>query len=188
VVAGGIKNFGWSQCQFFFAEMSKTAYAQAAIDVCHNVSKTFIADLKTIKVKEFPTQERIKELKKQLWWEKDPFDQLQELLGGLVVGTHVVAPPDDAGSMIAATIIKKPGMFLYAVADSKEIQLELGKVGDCHNNISNLGKAKKIDLAFCGYALSSDGLWRFHSWGVANGKVVETTEKRLIYVGVCIHL
>jgi hypothetical protein len=35
-----------------------------------------------------------------------------------------------------------------------------------------------------GYALSSDGLWRQHSWAMAgDGGVVETTEERLLYFG-----
>lgn len=36
-----------------------------------------------------------------------------------------------------------------------------------------------------GYALSDDGLWRQHSWGLeADGVVVETTFERRSYVGI----
>jgi hypothetical protein len=37
-----------------------------------------------------------------------------------------------------------------------------------------------------GYALTGDGLWRQHSWGVdaADGRVIETTVRRVRYYGV----
>src|SRR5262249_24384023 len=36
-----------------------------------------------------------------------------------------------------------------------------------------------------GYALSADGLWRQHSWGVdvEDGRILETTERRVRYYG-----
>ena len=38
-------------------------------------------------------------------------------------------------------------------------------------------------MAVYGYALSGDGLWREHSWLLADKAVVETTESRLLYHG-----
>jgi hypothetical protein len=37
-----------------------------------------------------------------------------------------------------------------------------------------------------GHALSTDGLWRQHSWGVVaeDGRIVETTERRVCYYGI----
>lgn len=35
-----------------------------------------------------------------------------------------------------------------------------------------------------GYALSGDGLWRQHSWGVLRDGIFETTETRLKYFGI----
>ena len=34
-----------------------------------------------------------------------------------------------------------------------------------------------------GYALSVDGLWRQHSWGVARDLIIESTEARVKYFG-----
>jgi hypothetical protein len=57
-----------------------------------------------------------------------------------------------------------------------------GDDGECHRNVAILW----IDAIGTGYALSDDGLWRQHSWGVDRaGTVVETTTiRRLAYVGV----
>lgn len=55
----------------------------------------------------------------------------------------------------------------------------------CHDNCYELYKSKKIEKVCCGYALSDDGLWRFHSWGKKkNGTIVETTCPRLLYFGL----
>lgn len=55
----------------------------------------------------------------------------------------------------------------------------------CHENVSELWLEKKSGLVGIGvgYALSSDGLWRRHSWGSRDGEVVETTEPRTRYFG-----
>lgn len=65
--------------------------------------------------------------------------------------------------------------------------LQPGEDGSCHENVAILwvdGAAAEVGT---GYALSEDGLWRQHSWGVdADGTVIETTEERLRYVGVAL--
>lgn len=35
-----------------------------------------------------------------------------------------------------------------------------------------------------GYALSADGLWRQHSWGILRDGILETTERRIKYFGL----
>ena len=35
-----------------------------------------------------------------------------------------------------------------------------------------------------GYALSDDGLWRQHTWGILRDGILETTEARIEYFGL----
>lgn len=54
----------------------------------------------------------------------------------------------------------------------------------CHSNVADLWESKGGRLKICtGYALSYDGAWRQHTWGLWKGKIVETTEKRIAYFG-----
>ncbi len=55
----------------------------------------------------------------------------------------------------------------------------------CHRNVSRLWRRKRSGLIGIGtgYALSSDGLWRQHSWGMGRLGIVETTEARMKYFG-----
>ncbi|MFC7246118.1 hypothetical protein ACFQO7_26885 [Catellatospora aurea] len=60
-----------------------------------------------------------------------------------------------------------------------------GDVGECHRNVAMLWIDRTIDSIGTGYALSDDGLWRQHSWGIdAEGALVETTDERRAYVGI----
>jgi hypothetical protein len=56
----------------------------------------------------------------------------------------------------------------------------------CHTNAAMLlvRTSGLVRIAF-GYALSTDGLWRQHSWGVdaEDGRIIETTERRVRYYG-----
>ena len=66
--------------------------------------------------------------------------------------------------------------------------LQLGEPSQCHANSSYLWNANRDKLRICtGYALSRDGIWRQHSWCIwaksGINKIVETTEKRLLYYG-----
>jgi hypothetical protein len=55
----------------------------------------------------------------------------------------------------------------------------------CHNNCDFLLAQKLASNIYCGYAMSKDGLWRFHSWGKAeSGEIIETTEPREKYYGI----
>lgn len=55
----------------------------------------------------------------------------------------------------------------------------------CHKNTALLWLAKQRGLIGIGtgYALSKDGLWRQHSWGVRRNGILETTETRVKYFG-----
>lgn len=59
--------------------------------------------------------------------------------------------------------------------------------GACHRNVAKLWFRKALKLAAIGtgYALSEDGSWRMHSWGIRkDGRVVETTVVRMKYFGL----
>lgn len=60
-----------------------------------------------------------------------------------------------------------------------------GEPSACHDNVIALWRRGRVEAIGTGYALSEDGLWRRHSWGVLDdGTLVETTEARVRYVGV----
>ena len=61
-----------------------------------------------------------------------------------------------------------------------------GAVSRCHMNAARLWDANRDQITIAtGYALSPDGIWRQHSWGVrcATGQAIETTVSRLRYYG-----
>ena len=59
-----------------------------------------------------------------------------------------------------------------------------GEQSHCHSNVAGLYQAKRVDTIVTGFALSKDGLWREHTWGLKGGRVVETTERRVKYFGM----
>lgn len=92
-----------------------------------------------------------------------------------------------------------PGTFLIVVAGIEcvidiisinEIQIPndnyIVSMGSntCDVN-TNINYMKNSSLCiYSGIALSSDGLWRAHKWNVdKNGNIIETSVKRLIYIG-----
>jgi hypothetical protein len=61
-----------------------------------------------------------------------------------------------------------------------------GWAGDCYRNVVTLRIDGAIESIGTRYALSDDELWRQHSWGVdRDGTLVETTDERRAYVGMC---
>lgn len=62
------------------------------------------------------------------------------------------------------------------------IELKEGRANDCHSNSAKLWKLGEGNL-MTGYALSSDGLWRQHSWVQSVNKIIETTTVRIRYYG-----
>jgi hypothetical protein len=46
-----------------------------------------------------------------------------------------------------------------------------------------LKKEEELVAVATGYALSDDGLWRQHSWGMRRDAIIETTEARVLYFG-----
>ena len=119
------------------------------------------------------------------WWDKT-FDALQVITVELVPNTHVVAHHDPI-SMVCAKLLCGSSEKVYQtfVSDSKDVIIKKGTPGDCHNNLRRLLQKNIVDRWLIGFALSDDGLWRHHSWGLMkNGQLMETTKVRLIYLGV----
>jgi hypothetical protein len=55
----------------------------------------------------------------------------------------------------------------------------------CHNNCALLwNKNPKTHKIATGWALSSDGIWRQHTWLIKGNVIIETTEPRIQYYGI----
>lgn len=96
----------------------------------------------------------------------------------LRAGGDLVVPPRDPEPNLA-------DLVAAAVTATGRIRLVDGDPNACHGNAAALWIRAEADAIGTGYALSDDGLWRQHSWGVDDdGTVVETTERRVAYVGI----
>lgn len=72
-------------------------------------------------------------------------------------------------------------LFDSAQTDIMVVQME---EGGCHDNCELLFAENRISTIYVGYALSEDGVWRYHSWGINDDTIVETCSARLMYYGV----
>ncbi|MEO8052075.1 MAG: hypothetical protein ABI833_16800, partial [Acidobacteriota bacterium] len=65
------------------------------------------------------------------------------------------------------------------------VKYEIMERSESHKNAARLWLARESGLTGIGtgYALSSDGLWRQHSWGLRRAGILETTIKRVKYFG-----
>lgn len=94
-------------------------------------------------------------------------------------GAEVVLPlvEDDLHNIL------NRGIFLYG----DKAKLKKGLPSQCHRNSCYLYEYENRNdfVIMTGYALSSDGLWRQHSWCYdgKNNIIIETTEKRVAYFG-----
>jgi hypothetical protein len=72
----------------------------------------------------------------------------------------------------------------FAMAGTARFRIMEGSA--CHVNVARRWKAKNDGLVGVGtgYALSGDGLWRQHSWGIRRDGILETTTRREKYFGV----
>lgn len=94
-------------------------------------------------------------------------------------GDEMVAPPGDFERDLEA-------LLKLGHVTAGPVRLKVMKTSNCHGNIQELwNREAKGLVALCtGYALSDDGLWRQHSWGILREGVLETTEPRAKYFGV----
>ena len=79
-----------------------------------------------------------------------------------------------------------PSLLESGFVTSGPITLKLMKSSSCHQNVAAVWTKRKFGIVgiATGYALSEDGLWRQHSWGVLREGVLETTEARVKYFGI----
>jgi hypothetical protein len=93
-------------------------------------------------------------------------------------GTHLVAPtepdPDVDGLLVSGSVMEGAVHFEEMAENS------------CHWNVAALWLQRREDLVAVatGYALSTDGLWRQHSWGMRRNAIFETTAVRTCYFGL----
>jgi hypothetical protein len=96
-------------------------------------------------------------------------------------GSELVAPPSSDPDLPA--LIER-GFIMPGAATCEEIESSA-----CHENVARLwlDKSHGLSCIGTGYALSEDGLWRQHSWGIREDAIVETTVRRLKYFGIVLH-
>ena len=123
-----------------------------------------------------PTAEHIEWLTSRPWY-KPIHNQINAKLQSIMPNTHIVAMP-------SVHIPLESLLDTGRLYDNKVVFIKM-KQSQCHNNCNNLLENGIINIICTGYALSDDGLWRFHSWGLTpNGTLVETSTPRLMYFGV----
>jgi hypothetical protein len=79
-----------------------------------------------------------------------------------------------------------PALIAAGFAMEGSVECEVMESSACHENITRLWIAKTNGLVGIGtgYALSEDGLWRQHSWGLQRNGILETTIRRVKYFGI----
>ncbi len=93
-------------------------------------------------------------------------------IGGTTVG---IDPLDEDLAALATS---------GAPFDDRPVIVQPGAPSQCHRNSADLCRDGKARVA-TGYALSEDGHWRYHSWGIdADGAIIETTLPRTRYYGI----
>jgi hypothetical protein len=93
-------------------------------------------------------------------------------------GDFLVAPPKPDQDV--------PMLLEQGFLTSGPIKLKVMKSSSCHQNVAFLWTKRKFGIVgiATGYALSDDGLWRQHSWGILRDGVLETTQARQKYFGI----
>jgi hypothetical protein len=93
-------------------------------------------------------------------------------------GSFIVAPPNADRHIL---MLLESGFLMNGPVTTKPMRASL-----CHQNVAAIWRRRKpkIVAIATGYALSEDGLWRQHSWGVLRDGVLETTENRMKYFGI----
>jgi hypothetical protein len=79
-----------------------------------------------------------------------------------------------------------PRLLKYGFLMNGPITFDEMKSSMCHQNVAAVWKFQRpriVSIA-TGYALSEDGLWRQHSWGVLREGLLETTAGRMRYFGI----
>jgi hypothetical protein len=93
-------------------------------------------------------------------------------------GTHLVAAPGPDGDV---PLLIAAGFVMAGIVVRRSM-----KSRECHRNMAEIWAERQHTLVGIGtgYALSDDGLWRQHSWGLRREGILETTVPRVKYFGV----
>ena len=96
----------------------------------------------------------------------------------VIGGVELVAPPNRDPDV--------PALVEQGELITGSVKLESMDSSRCHENLSELWTDRKTGLTAIGtgYALSKDGLWRQHSWGMKDHEIIETTKERTTYFGI----
>lgn len=136
-------------------------------------------DKKFIKKHVIPvSHKRAKWLRKRPWW-KQCHTKLQDEMNKFIPGTHICASMGEDDY----SVIKKILRGISVLNIGRKVLMRIMQPSACFYNtqvLLNKGKIKEIHK---GFALSLDGVWRFHAWGIGfNNVIVETTEHRIAYL------
>jgi len=127
------------------------------------------------KIVEYPDPDRIKFLTTRIWY-NDAHLKMNNILQKIIPKTHIVSCIHEHFST--------EKIILTGKLLTNTVKLFPIETSQCHDNCEILLACKKINHIYTGYALSPDGLWRYHSWGIdKNNTIIETTEPRLLYFG-----
>jgi hypothetical protein len=93
-------------------------------------------------------------------------------------GDYLVAPPKPDPDLLR--------LLQWGIVTGGRIVLKPMKRSSCHENVSVLWRKRRFGTVgiATGYALSEDGLWRQHTWGLLRDGILETTATRLVYFGI----
>jgi len=81
-------------------------------------------------------------------------------------------------------------LLLGRVSNGKGAKLRLMQTSQCHGNAARLSaRYPHLYQYETGFAVSSDGTWRPHSWcwAIKDNHIVETTELRVRYLGLTLN-
>ncbi len=146
--------------------------------IIHQTQTKYIQD-KIDLIELYPDSDRIQWLRSRPWFNTS-HDQINSILEKIAPKTHLVAAPHEH---VPVNTIISFGKIIELPAITYEMEH-----GHCHDNCEILYHNEIISNVYTGYALSSDGLWRFHSWGLDHENfILETTSDRLLYFGVPIY-
>lgn len=141
----------------------------------------FLKQIKFImesELKEELGMERIADLKSRSYW-LNIHTQFQLFLDKFFPKTQLVSLPDPESIL---SIMASREIFI----PNEKYKIILMQRSKCHDNVEELcnKNSNKKFRSYSGYALSEDRLWRYHSWIVdENNNIIETTVKRLVYIG-----
>ncbi len=150
------------------------------------MENTYIEE-KIYNISEYPNSDRIQWLKSQQWY-TDDHEKLNSKFETFAPKTQIVAHPNHH---VPISYILEHGQIVNLPVI--EYQMENSR---CHDNCDKLYLHNDIVNVYTGFALSDDGLWRYHTWGydldeetnsTISEFIVETTQERLLYFGLKIY-